>query len=410
MSDYLKAILMLLLFAGFGCAISTQEEDEEIPCVDSDEDGFYSECATATDCDDSDRTIYPGAPEVPDDGIDQNCTGVDMTIEVETVDTEGATYTSLEIDAQDRIHIAYCEWDEVIWGCSSLKYAVKDDSGWTTERIEGSGEVDWALSLALDSSSNAHICYTGRGYGLQYADNTNGNWRFEIVDEDTASGDFCQIAADDTDNLHIAYAQRRDEDLKYATGEYGNWNIETIGSEGSVGGHISFVLDEDGNAYIGHTDWAEDQLLFTSNKQGSWIQEVVESATFRCCSAIDLDQDSNVHMSYFSGAGLGYSVKNEESGVWTSEAIDAIPYTTIWWNSLKMDDQGVPHISYSDMETEQLGYVSNSNGDWFKLELDHYSPSVGDFNSLAIDSNGDIHISYSDWQNKAIKYAVIRDH
>jgi len=40
---------------------------------DRDEDGFYAHA----DCDDTDVTAYPGAPEVPYDGIDQDCDGKD---------------------------------------------------------------------------------------------------------------------------------------------------------------------------------------------------------------------------------------------------------------------------------------------------------------------------------------------
>jgi len=51
-------------------------DDLEILIVDDgDGDGWVS-CG---DCDDTDATVYPDAPETCDDGIDQNCDGVDAT-------------------------------------------------------------------------------------------------------------------------------------------------------------------------------------------------------------------------------------------------------------------------------------------------------------------------------------------
>ena len=53
-------------------------------CTDSDGDGFFAqtECGTAMDCSDSDASVFPGASEIKHDGIDQDCNGYDLTIEI----------------------------------------------------------------------------------------------------------------------------------------------------------------------------------------------------------------------------------------------------------------------------------------------------------------------------------------
>ncbi|NOR76388.1 MAG: hypothetical protein GQ525_14675, partial [Draconibacterium sp.] len=54
-----------------------------IPDLDADADG-YTTCDG--DCDDNDATVYPGAPELPCDGIDNNC---DSNIDESRVDADG---------------------------------------------------------------------------------------------------------------------------------------------------------------------------------------------------------------------------------------------------------------------------------------------------------------------------------
>ena len=53
-------------------------------CTDSDGDGYFAEsgCSTAQDCSDDDLTVYPNAPETKHDGIDQDCNGYDLTINI----------------------------------------------------------------------------------------------------------------------------------------------------------------------------------------------------------------------------------------------------------------------------------------------------------------------------------------
>jgi serine protease AprX len=62
-------------------------------CTDSDGDGFFgqSNCGSEPDCNDGNAAVYPGAAEIPRDGIDQDCNGYDLSIDVTY-----ATYDALD--------------------------------------------------------------------------------------------------------------------------------------------------------------------------------------------------------------------------------------------------------------------------------------------------------------------------
>jgi hypothetical protein len=62
-------------------------------CIDADDDGYSDEACGGSDCDDGDFSVNPGASEVCDDGVDNNCDGqIDEGCGYDCVDIDGDGY------------------------------------------------------------------------------------------------------------------------------------------------------------------------------------------------------------------------------------------------------------------------------------------------------------------------------
>ena len=68
--------------------------------TDSDGDGFFVNGSGELDCDDDDANTYPGAPETPYDGQDQDCDGADLR-DVDNDGVEGEAVGGADCDDQD---------------------------------------------------------------------------------------------------------------------------------------------------------------------------------------------------------------------------------------------------------------------------------------------------------------------
>ena len=90
-----------------------------------------------------------------------------------------------------------------------------------------------------------------------------------------------------------------------------------------------------------------------------FVPETVDATGLRVgkYTSLAFDDQGNPHISYsdFFSGNLKYAVKS--GGSWSVEIVDATQ--GLYWTSLALDGQGTPHILYTDKSSHHVYYNNN---------------------------------------------------
>ncbi len=321
-----------------------------------------------------------------------------------TVDDAGdvGTWASLALDQAGRSHVSY--YDATNY---DLRYALRDSEGWHIEVVD---TVQWAggyTSIAVDGDGCPHISYRRYEYywpgpgieTLRYAHKDVSGWHRQCVD----CGEECDvrhtsIVLDANGSAHVSYVFLID--VKYAH-RNGGWQSEV--TLGWGGGDTSLDLDANGYPHIAHCDGGAgyQYLWYTFKDVAGWHTEELPSLGAHAWVSLALDNAGHPHIAVEAGGELRYVYR--EPSEWVVKTLDDAG-SVGHYCSLVLDQEGFPHVSYSDGTNGDLKYAWQDSAGWYIERVDSVG-AVGSHCSLALDADGHPHIGYYDFTNRALKYA-----
>ena len=180
-----------------GCAVKREipydgvdQDCDGVDLIDRDADGVAATAAGGDDCDDTDSAVFPGAPEVPYDGVDQDCDGADRT------DVDG--------DGQDAQVVGGDDCDDhdagVYTGATELSYDGIDQdcdgADLTDVDADGQGAVE---AGGVDCDDGDATVYRG-ATEIPYDDIDQDCNGADLTDVDGDGHDAATVGGDDCDD------------------------------------------------------------------------------------------------------------------------------------------------------------------------------------------------------------------
>lgn len=322
-------------------------------------------------------------------------------LEKKEVDKSTTTKTapSIATDGSNNPHIVYYDSEN-----SVLKYAYFDGQLWHISTID---TAFFYSNIAIDSSDTIHISYCSNG-ALKYAKKqiNSSSWQIQTIDTGSV-GYYNSIAVDLEFNVHISYYDLSNQDLKYAIYDGISWSTYTVDSTGNVGAYTSIVVDSSKNVHISYCDLTNKTLKYANYNGVIWSTYTVSQPTeeeVAHTTSITLDPNNRVWIAYYNSKNAEVNLRNWfETGSFSGWGKQTIENNVSSCESLsfKFDLDGIPCIVYSTKGI--LKFAKKISGSWWIFTIDNDSGLY--YASLAIDKQNVPHISFCNLEKKSLNYA-----
>lgn len=358
---------------------------ETIFYFDADEDGYGSPFATSSactapvgyvsnnsDCDDASTSVYPGAPELCEDGIDLNGDGVDDAIDN---DCDGFA----DEDDADDVPTWYADSDLDGFGdvsrplasCSQPYRYVLDNTDCDDVRASRNPSVEEDCQTTYDDNCDQDTNDENALGCLLYYSDSDGDGHGALSQD---SGCFCEedflyraLIADDCDDSDPLIRPTAQESCETAYDDNCDGEENTIGALGCT----YFFLDNDGDGFGQDTEFqctCDPHLNYTSIIDGDCDDSepnINPSAIEVCDNLIDNNCDTFIDDATAADA-LAWHIDRDGDGF--GEAVAQ----TFFDGQITPMLQCLPPIDYVDNNADCDDLYSNVNPDGVETCLTAY--------------------------------------
>jgi len=284
------------------------------------------------------------------------------------------------------------------------RLAIAQEWTWATESI-AFGSV---TSLAIDHNDSLHLAYVTPEQKIAYAFRPQNlkQWFTTVVGVSSYSTNvFPNVAIDKNDTPHLCYSTGT---LRYVTLRDRKWISQDIDpGSGTISYHCSVAVGPDG---VPHVIWYHEFLpggkQFTTLRHaelegGVWVIRSIDGAIAGKWNSMVVDSQGRPHISYSAWARGGDLKYTELDGNnWKITTVDANDGVYRGYsNSLVLGPGGFPQITYFDDENVLKYAKQNENGRWVIETVDRISAGAlpWDGSALALDHHRAPHVVYGDF-------------
>jgi hypothetical protein len=324
-----------------------------------------------------------------------------------------AKFPSLAVDSASNLHISYAD------GNGALKYGFRPagSSKWFFMILDKQLGA-FTTKLTLDVKNDPHICYTP-GI-IKYAHFDGKKWQtIQIAKDSGEIGYTCSIAIARDGTPHLTWYQLSGPTpnylhMRYAVLKDNAWLVRTLDFDTETGKWNSMVLDAQSNPLISYSAWYNGEMRLAHWNGQKWEFSTADSRTrsrgeFNIGegNSLVLDSEGKPHISFYSEKALKYAYLDGED--WKVQTVDQFTWLGGWAHfrsSIVLDKQARPHICYEDAGLLKHAYWDGTQ--WRIQILARNGLESLRYETLAIDRGDTLYVAFRDPEDNTLKLATGR--